>query len=110
MSGFSENVKIDEGVNEQGVKTIFHYEGNDLTIEKKIDMEPLMKDAEIARQSTDGLRWGEGRIVGTIDMMNYPRIAAIKDRKERDKAILQYFKDHPAMVKFNPYYKTLAGS
>ena len=105
---FSENTVIDEGVSENGVRRQIHIEGDDVTLQQTFDAEPYLKAAEIARQSTAGMGWGEGRIVGTIDPVSYTKINAIKDRTERDKAIRQYFRDHPAMVKFDGYYKTLA--
>lgn len=109
--GYTESVTIDEGVNEYGVRTQFHFESDGgLVLQKTYDAEPLLKEAEIARQSTDGMRWGEGRIVGRIDAVSYARISQIKDRAERDKAILDYFREHPRYVMFNPYYKTLFGT
>lgn len=108
--GFVESVTVDEGVNEQGVRTQFHFESDGgLVLQKTFDAEPLLKEAEQARQDTAGKRWGEGRIVGTIDPVAYGRISLIKDRQERDKAILDYFREKPALVKFDGYYKTLFG-
>lgn len=106
--GFTESVTVDEGVNEQGVRTQFHFESDGgLVLQKTYDAEPALKEAEQARQATSGLKWGEGRTVGWIDPIAYGTISKIKDRAERDKAILQYFRDHPQYVKFDPYYKTL---
>ena len=110
VDGFTESVSIDEGVNEQGVRTQFHFESDGgLVLQKTFDAEPYLKEAEAARQATAGMGWGEGRVVGTIDPIAYGRISKIKDRKERDKAILDYFRERPAMVKFDGYYKTLFG-
>jgi hypothetical protein len=109
--GFTESVTVDEGVNEQGVRTQLHFESDGgLVLQKTFDAEPILKEAEHARQSTAGMRWGEGRIVGTIDPVAYGRISQIKDRAERDQAILAYFRERPAFVKFDPYYKTLFGA
>lgn len=109
-TGFTEGVTIDEGVNENGVRTQFHFEADGgLVLQKTFDAEPLLREAEQARQQTQGQGWGEGRIVGTIDPVAYGRISQIKDRKERDKAILAYFRERPALVKFDGYYKTLFG-
>jgi len=108
--GFQESVTIDEGVNEQGVRTRFHFESDGgLVLQKTFDAEPILREAEHARQSTAGMGWGEGRIVGTIDPVSYGRISLIKDRAERDKAILEYFRERPKFVKFDRYYKTLNG-
>jgi hypothetical protein len=108
--GFTESVTVDEGVNEQGVRTQFHFESDGgLVLQKTFDAEPILREAEQARQDTAGKGWGEGRIVGTIDPVAYGRISQIKDRAERDKAILAYFREKPALVKFDRYYKTLFG-
>ena len=108
--GYQESVTVDEGVNEQGVRTQFHFESDGgLVVQKTFDAEPYLKEAEQARQATAGMGWGEGRVVGTIDPIAYGRISQIKDRAERDKAILAYFREKPAMVKFDGYYKTLFG-
>lgn len=108
--GFTEGVTIDEGINEQGVRTQFHFEADGgLVLQKTFDAEPLLKHAENARQSTAGKGWGEGRLVGTIDPVSYGRISQIKDRAERDKAILDYFRERPKLVMFDGYYKTLYG-
>lgn len=109
-TGFTESVTVDEGINEQGVGTKLHFESDGgLVIQKTFDAEPILKWAEQARQQTQGMGWGNGRIVGRIDAADYPRIAAIKDRQERDKAILEYFREKPKYVAFDSYYKTLFG-
>lgn len=108
--GFTESVTVDEGINEQGVRTKLHFESDGgLVLQKTFDAAPYLKEAEQARQATSGQGWGEGRIVGTIDPVAYAQISKIKDRQERDKAILAYFRDKPALVKFDGYYKTLFG-
>lgn len=107
--GFTESVTVDEGVNEQGVRTKFHFESDGgLVLQKSFDAEPILQWAEQARQQTAGMNWGEGRIVGRIDPVAYPRIAAIKDRTERDKAIRDYFREKSQFIAFDPYKKTLS--
>jgi hypothetical protein len=108
--GYTESVVIDEGINAQGVRTQYHFESDGgLVLQKSFDAAPYIQAAEQARQDTAGQRWGEGRIVGTIDPIAYGRISKIRDRAERDKAILAYFREKPKLVKFDPYYKTLFG-
>lgn len=107
--GFIESVTVDEGVNEQGVRTQYHFESDGgLVLQKTFDAAPMLKEAELARQQTAGMNWGEGRIVGTIDPVAYGRISLIKDRTQRDKAIMDYFRERPQFVKFDRYYKTLS--
>lgn len=110
-TGFTESVTIDEGINAQGVRTQFHFESDGgIVLQKTFDAAPILKEAEQARQATQGMNWGEGRVVGTIDPVSYGRISQIKDRAERDKAILDYFRERPQFVKFDGYYKTLFGT
>lgn len=109
--GYTESVTIDEGINAQGVRTQFHFESDGgIVLQKTFDAEPILRDAEQARQATQGMNWGEGRVVGRIDPVSYGRISQIKDRTERDKAILDYFRERPMFVKFDGYYKTLFGT
>ena len=109
MSEIMQNLVFDIGLNAMGVHNEVRLEGDQIISKKTFDAEPYLKEAAQARIDTAGKGWGEGRIVGTIDPIAYGRIGQIKDRQERDKAILDYFRDRPAMVKFDRYYKTLAG-
>ncbi len=109
--GFTEGVTVDEGVNAQGVRTKYHFESDGgLVLQKTFDAEPYLKEAAQARADTAGKGWGDGRIVGKIDPVAYATISRIRDRAERDKAILAYFRERPAFVKFDGYYKTLNGT
>lgn len=100
--GFSENVTIDEGVT-NGIRTQLHFEGDQLIIQNTFDAEPHLKHAEEARKATQGMNWGQGRMVGHIPDEFYGPILAIRDRKEREKAVRQFFRDHPAFIMFDKY-------
>jgi len=100
--GFTENVTIDEGVNANGIRTQLHFEGDDIIVQKTKDYEPLLKYAKAAREATAGMNWGDGRLLGTIELDDYyTLIAPIKDKKERDKAVLRYFKDKRDLLMFD---------
>lgn len=103
--GYSENVSIDEGTDENGVRTIFHWEGDELITQNQQDMEPVLRYVQARREQLAGKPWGEGREVGYIPSLYYPQINAIVDRKERGKAVKQFFLDHPQFCYYEAYLK-----
>jgi len=104
MNGYSENVTIDEGV-ENGIRTQLHFEGEDLIVQKTFDADPHLRYAENARIQTQGMNWGEGRIVGHIPDVFLAPILAIKGKKEREKAARAFLQEHQQFVMFDRYLK-----
>jgi len=105
MRGFEENVTIDEGVSNQGIRTQISFEGDELIVKKSFDAAPHLEYAERARQSTAGMNWGEGRLVGHIPPAFYAQILVIKDPQERQKAIKRFLQENPAFVMFDKALK-----
>lgn len=103
--GFTENVTVDEGVDAQGIRTQFHFEGSDITVQKTYDAQPHLDYAEQARIQTAGQRWGDGRLVGHIPPLEYARISQIKDRKEREKAVRLFLQTNTKFVMFDKFLK-----
>jgi len=103
-----ENYTIDDGVNASGIRKQIHIQGDQVITQETIDMQPYLDHAAKMRELNAGLPWGEGKTIGTIDPVSYKKISVIKDRKERDKAIMDYFRERPLLVHFDGYYKTLA--
>lgn len=102
--GFTENVVVDEGLDrETGIHTTLSFEGKDLIVKKSFDAEPHLKHAAIARQSTEGKRWGEGRLIGHIPPAFYAQIIVMKDKEERRKAVRKFFAENPMFVMFDRY-------
>lgn len=99
--GFTENVTIDEGVNSVGVRKQVHLEGDSVIVQKTYDATPHLEHARIARESTEGQRWGEGKFIGHIPPVEYARITAIRDPAERKKAIMTFLRSNPALVMFD---------
>jgi hypothetical protein len=64
-----------------------------------------LKYAEHARQSTSGMNWGEGKLIGHIPDVFLAPIIVIKDRKEREKAIMRFLRENPALVMFDKALK-----
>lgn len=95
---------IDEGV-KQGIRTQVHFEGDDVVIQNTFDAEVAIEYAKQARLATEGQRWGEGKLLGHIpDMYLYP-ILAIKDSKEREKAVYKFFRENQKLVMFDKALK-----
>lgn len=96
---------MDEGLDPNGVRTILHWEGDELITQKQQDMTQALEHVKLQRERLDGLPWGEGREVGYIPAIYYPQIMSIKDRKERGKAVKQFFRDHPQFCYYPAYLK-----
>lgn len=101
--GFTESVTIDEGY-AGDIRTQLHFESDGgLVVQKTFDAAPHLEYAAKARADTQGMRWGEGKLVGHIPDIFYAPICAIKDRKEREKAVRLFFQENPAFVMFDKY-------
>jgi len=98
---FTENVTVDEGVNNNGVRTQLHFEGNSLIVQRTYDAEPHLQYAKMARDSTDGQRWGNGRYVGHIPPAEYAKILMLPSREERRKAVARFLQSNPALSMFH---------
>ena len=102
---FTEAVTIDEGV-VNGIRTQMHFENSgDIVVQKTFDAEPILEYAAQARRDADGKRWGEGRLVGHIPALYLAPILAIRDKKEREKAVKLFFQQNPAFVMFDRFLK-----
>lgn len=103
--GFSENVSVDEGVNANGIRTILHFEGDTLTVQRQYDAQPLLEHARAMREAQDGQRWGNGKFIGTIPMAEYAKFLAIPGKEDRRKAIHAYLREHQMLVGFSRWLK-----
>lgn len=102
--GFEENVSVNEGLDPTtGIETILHFEGDELITQKNWDADPHLQYAEAARQSTEGQRWKEGRLIGHIPPAFYANILVVKDKEQRKKAVRQFFAKNPAFIMFDKY-------
>ena len=61
------HMTIDEGVDAKtGIRTVYRFEGDQVTTEKVYDAEPYIKRAQEMRERNAGKRWGEGKEVGVL--------------------------------------------
>lgn len=98
---------INEGFDQAtGIATKTHFDGEEaIVIQKTFDAEPHLEYAKRARESTEGQRWGEGKLVGHIPPAFHGKLLLIRDPQERKRAVQQFFKDNPAFVMYEPYLK-----
>ena len=105
-NGFCENVSVDEGVDPAtGIRTILHFEGDSLIVQKQWDATPYLEHVRAMRDRNEGKGWGEGKEVGYIPPAFHAQIVTIQDRKERAKAVKQFFRDNPAFCAYDAYLK-----
>lgn len=105
IEGYSENVTVDEGVDEYGTRTQLHFEGESLIVQKSFDGQGLADQCKAINNATAGQRWGEMRHVGTLPMAIYGKALAMKDNKERMTFIRNYLKQNPHFITFDRYMK-----
>lgn len=98
--GFSENLRLHDGVSESGVHTILHWEGDDFITQKYQDMEPVLKHVEAMRERNARRKRNEDMEVGHIPDLYLHQINAIPDPQDRMNAKLQFFRDHPAFCAY----------
>lgn len=103
--GYSENVSIDEGLDENGVRTIIHFEGDELIIQKQQDMEAVFAHVDAMRRRNEGKPWGDGKEVGYIPPLFYDKICTIVDKVERRKAVKRFFQQNPRFCAYEAYLK-----
>ncbi len=96
--------QIDEGVNPNtGVRTIYHFEGDQVVVQKVYDAEPYILRAKEMRARNEGKRWGEGKEVGVLPPWAYHQINAIEDEGERTKATKAFFRANPAFLAYDAF-------
>ncbi len=100
------NFTIDEGVDARtGVRTIYRFENDQVTVQKIYDAEPYLKRAAEMRARNEGKNWGEGKEVGVLPPWAAQNITVIKDDKEREKAMRTFFRENPAFLAYDAFIK-----
>lgn len=97
--------QIYEG-HEQGVHTHTVFEEGQMIVAKTFDAAPLVEYAKRAREATEGQRWGDGKLIGTIPLPVYAQIQQkYPDREGREQAIMKFFREQTAFVMFDKALK-----
>lgn len=97
--------KIDEGVGPTGVRTVLHFEGRHMVIERQQDMEAILEHVRQMRERNEGKSWGEGREVGHIPELFYIPISLERDKVKRKARVKAFFRQYPAFCAYAPYLK-----
>lgn len=86
-----------------GVQTIFHqdaHETDKFYLEKRFDVEPLLKQNHAERVSTAGERWGDGRKIFSIPLPIYYELKA-KGIIDDQQKLWAWLKDNPQFFTFD---------
>lgn len=101
-----ENFTIDEGVDANGVRKLVHFGGDDVVTQLQFDAEPILREAALLRQQNQGKKWNEGKTVGMIPLAVINQMMTIKDRTEREVAMMNWLKLHPKFITYEPHFAT----
>jgi hypothetical protein len=93
---------INEGFNPNtGVQTKTHFDSDEaIVVEKTFDAEPHLKYVQQLRESYEGQRWGEGKIIGHIPPAFHAEILLIRDPDERDRRLMEFFQQNPKFITY----------
>lgn len=105
MSGYSENVSFVDDISPDGVVTTLHFEGDSLITQRTYDAEPHLQYARMARESTAGKNWGEGKLIAHIPPAEYARFLCIQDNAARRKAIMEWLRPRTQLHMYERAFK-----
>lgn len=87
---------------DQGITSTVHEDETRTVIQKTYDAEPLLEYAKSLRAATEGQRWGEGRIVGTVPMAVCAQFMR-QDGRLDAKRLTEWIRANPAFVCFDKF-------
>lgn len=87
---------------DQGITSTVHEDETRTVIQKTYDAEPLLEYAKGLREATEGQRWGEGRIVGTVPMAVCAQFMR-QDGRLDAKRLTEWIRANPAMICFDKF-------
>ena len=98
--------QIDEGVNKDtGIRTIYRFEGDQVTVQKVYDAEPYLQRVAEMRARNEGKRWGDGKEVGVLPPWVHHKINQIEDDTARERAVKAFFRENPAFLAYDAFIK-----
>lgn len=87
---------------DQGITSTVHEDETRTVIQKTYDAEPLLEYAKGMREATEGQRWGDGRIVGTVPMAVCAQFMR-QDGRLDAKRLTEWIRANPAFVCFDKF-------
>jgi hypothetical protein len=103
--GFQENLRLDEGVNANGVRTILHWEGDEFITQRQQDMELALQHVQEMRERNANKKKGEAMEIGHIPWLFMEQFDAIPDPDDRRKAMFRWLRENPAFLAHPGYLK-----
>lgn len=98
--------RIDEGVDPQtGVRTIYHFENEQVVVQKQYDAEPYLQRAAQMRERNAGKAWGEGLEVGVLPPWELHKINSLAEPKDKERAMRRFFRENPAFLAYDAFLK-----
>lgn len=102
----AEGISLDQGLTPQGVRTIIHFQGTEMVIQRQQDMEPILRHVqEMRERNAAKFGWGSGKEVGHVPEIFMPQLRAIRDPIERRKWLQAFFKANPMLCAEPRYTK-----
>lgn len=98
--GFQENVRLDEGLDPNGVRTVLHFEGDEFIAQRQQDLTEALKHVEEMRIRNSLRKPGDHMEVGHIPWIFLEKLDTIPDPHDRYKAKLQFLRDNPAFCAY----------
>lgn len=103
-AAMSEIFSLSEFDRQTGIKTTVNSVEGAVQIVKTYDAEPFLREAEAARQMTEGERWGEMRHVGYIPAAELAKFYR-QDGGFDSKRCIAWLRQNPAFVTFSKVLK-----
>lgn len=103
--GFQENLSLDEGYSPNGVRTILHFEGDELITQRQQDMESALQHVREMRERNAARKPGEWKEIGHIPQLYLEQLDQIPDPDDRKKAKLKWLREHPAFLAAPEYVR-----
>lgn len=87
---------------ETGIRTVVHEDDGKTVIQKTYDAEPFLEHAATMRAATEGQRWGEGRVVGSVPMAVLSQFLR-QDGGLDVKRCTEWLRANPAFITFDKF-------
>jgi hypothetical protein len=87
---------------ETGIKTTVHADESRVVLQKTEDVEPHLLYAKGLREATEGQRWGEGRVVGTVPLSVCSQFMR-QDGRLDAKRLTAWIRENPQFICFDRF-------
>ena len=95
---------IDDGMTPYGTRKRIHVSDDTIIEQNTFDAEPILDYCAAARQSTEGQRWGDGKVVGSVPMHVFASCLHM-EAADQHKFLVRYLRENPKFVTFDKFLK-----